>query len=230
MTENSEDVNNLTTDAFPSPPRANTEDLQFGTTSQRTNSGENSRKHSSGSSSNTRTQRDSESEDSDSCQRKHSSSNQRRFSSKSYEGVPAPNAFASVINITNATGVQIGSNYTYIVKSSKEKHSKKTKEYPKTDKIISLLNSKELVTEEDIQFISTHMDETWMETARKLDYSNGQISQFHCDYINNGLKEVIYQFLLDWIQHNGEDATVSKLCDALWNSGQRDCVSRWSQK
>lgn len=42
--------------------------------------------------------------------------------------------------------------------------------------------------------------------------------------------QVIYQFLLDWIRNNGKKATIGKLASALWNSEQRECVLRWSQK
>ncbi|KAL3289365.1 hypothetical protein HHI36_022800 [Cryptolaemus montrouzieri] len=223
----SNDSNDLTTDALPSPPRENLDHVQNTNPSRNEDVNNASSKHSN--SSNSRKESDSDESD-HCCSRNNSNNHPKRFTNKISEGIPATSAFANVINISNASGVQIGSNYTYIIKHTKDNDIKKTKHVPKTDKIISLLNSQELVTEKDLPFFASHMDEAWKETARKLDYSEGQISQFHSDFINSGIKEVIHQLLLDWLRNNGEAATMGKLIDALWNTGQKDCVMRWSQK
>ncbi|XP_044765320.1 protein immune deficiency [Coccinella septempunctata] len=227
------DEEDLTTDAFASPPRDDVQNESNSTSQNGINDTETRRRHSDGGGkSSQRHKGGSESDDSDPSNPRKCCSD-RRFSSKSHEGYHGPNAYASVINISNATGIQIGSNFTYYINSPNDagkKTPKRSKDVPKTEKITLLLNSEERVTEKDIQFLSAHIDATWMETARKLDYSEGQISQFYCDFINIGLKEVIYQFLLDWIRNNGKNATVGKLAEALWNSDQRQCVSKWSQK
>lgn len=227
------DEENLTTDAFASPPRDDINNETNAESQNENNDTNDKRRHSDGNSnSSSRHKGDSESEDSDPSNSRKCCNNGRRFSSKSHEGYHGPNAYASVINISNATGIQIGSNYTYHINSPKDtklKPSKKNKDIPKTEKIMSLMSSEERVKEKDIQFLSAHIDATWMETARKLDYSEGQISQFHCDFINNGLREVIYQFLLDWIRNNGKNATTKILAEALWNSEQKESVLRWSQ-
>lgn len=202
---------NLTTDAFPSPSRDNVDD-ELNSSSQNERNDSNRRHSGSSSKSTQRNRGSSESDDSDpSNPRKCCNSSRRMYSSKSQEGYHGPNgnkfhhlsskfdietffsAYASVINISNATGIHIGSNYTYYINSNKDLKQNplnKNKDIPKSDKINFLLDSKDRVTEKDIQYLAAHIDSTWMETARKLDYSEGQISQFHTDFITNGLKEV----------------------------------------
>lgn len=77
-------------------------------------------------------------------------------------------------------------------------------------------------------FVSTHMDEGWRDVLRALNYSDGQISQFYENHSKDGVKEVIYQCLLDWTRIEPDDATLSKLSQVLWNNSQKDVVQRWS--
>ena len=64
------------------------------------------------------------------------------------------------------------------------------KDYVVTDAINALFDSTVPVERKHLLFVSTHMNEHWRTTARLLDYSDGQISQFYEDYSRAGIKEV----------------------------------------
>jgi len=133
----------------------------------------------------------------------------------------------SIVNISHATGVQFGNNFNIYMNKTDGTGNKK--DFVVTDAIRTLFTSTLPVTKENISFISAHVNEQWRETARTLHYSPGQISQFYENHSRSGLKEVIYQFLLDWIQNEVDAATVGKLSNALWKTNQQDAVIRWSK-
>ncbi|CAH1378312.1 hypothetical protein MTP99_019665 [Tenebrio molitor] len=137
-----------------------------------------------------------------------------------------PTAFASVINISNANGIHVGSNYNVYL--NKTENTQKT-DYTITHAIKTLFDSTVPVDRKHLLFLVPHINEEWRNTARILDYSDGQISQFYEDYIRSGIKEVKYQLLLDWIQNEDDAATVARLSKALWETNQQDAVKRWSE-
>lgn len=59
-----------------------------------------------------------------------------------------------------------------------------------TEAVEKLMLSKKPITKEIMMFVSQHTGEGWRNFARTLDYSDGQIEQFHQDYRYNGIKEV----------------------------------------
>ncbi|XP_044256597.1 protein immune deficiency [Tribolium madens] len=138
-----------------------------------------------------------------------------------------PTAFASVINISNANGIHVGSNYNVYL--SKTETQPQKKDYIVTEPIRRLFDSGVPVDRKALIFLSPHINEHWRTMARALDFSDGQISQFYEDYIRSGIKEVIYQLLLDWIQNDADRATVGKLSKVLWDTNQQDAVKRWSE-
>lgn len=86
------------------------------------------------------------------------------------------------------------------------------------------MNSHDAVTKKDIMFVSGNIGEGWRNLFRMLDYIEAQIDQFYESHIQKGVKEVIYQLLLDWIQNEADNATFSKLTNALWNSDHKEVV------
>ncbi|KAJ8923653.1 hypothetical protein NQ315_010233 [Exocentrus adspersus] len=139
-----------------------------------------------------------------------------------------PTAYASIININNSSQVHVGSQITYTILNGSEK----TDEEPKiaeTTAIKVLKGSISALTTDDLLFVATHMNVNWRDVARALKFSDGQIDQFHSEYKECGLKEVIYQFLLDWCQNEPKEATVGNLASLLWHHNQRDVVRRWSE-
>lgn len=79
-------------------------------------------------------------------------------------------------------------------------------------------------------FVSANIGEGWRNLFRMLDYTEAQIDQFYESHIQKGIKEVIYQILLDWIQNEADDATIGKLSNALWNSDHKEVVQQLSLK
>lgn len=134
-------------------------------------------------------------------------------------------AQATIINISHANGIHVGDQYIYNASDRSEKSRKNIKE---TDAIKALKLSSSKLTRDDLIFIATHMNESWRDAIRELDYSDGQIEQGYADYHDSGIKEVIYQLLLSWSQKEPEKATLGYISNILWNNDQRDVVQRLS--
>lgn len=137
-----------------------------------------------------------------------------------------PTAQATIINISNSNGIHVGDQYVYNVKDRSEKTAKKIRE---TDSIKGLKTSQVSLDRETLLFVAKHMNESWKDTIRKLDYSDGQIDQFVIDNQHLGTKEIIFQILLDWSQNEPEKATFGNLSIVLWNHDQQDVVKRMSE-
>ncbi|XP_065367207.1 protein immune deficiency [Calliphora vicina] len=148
-----------------------------------------------------------------------------------------------VVQFSNINGLQIGSTYNInkniykpvnkyeqLVKSkNKEKHK-----FPKTITIDAMMKSQEEPDREILNEISTHLGSHYKDFMRELGFSEGQISAKTIDHNVYGLKEVIYQLLLDWLRNADGEGTVGYLVTKLWNSGHRECVYRlksiWKSK
>ncbi|XP_022915359.1 protein immune deficiency [Onthophagus taurus] len=137
---------------------------------------------------------------------------------------------ANIINIANCNGVQIGKSITYNIQKKESKDESEKKQYQKTKTITKLFDCKERVNEDDLMFVSTHVGEGWRDIGRKLKYSDGQIYQFEETHRIKGIKEVVYQMLLDWIQNEPETATLGKLSTILWETQQEEVVHLLSTK
>ncbi|CAH1955527.1 unnamed protein product [Acanthoscelides obtectus] len=136
---------------------------------------------------------------------------------------------ATIININNSKDVHVGDTIYYNVSEAFE--TPKPKEYIEENSVIrNLFSSQEPVSRDDILFVSTHVNGTWQDVGRALDYSEGQIEQFVLDHNTYGIKEVIYQLLLDWMQNEPSRATKGNLSKVLWEKDQRSVVKRWSEK
>ncbi|CAG9828457.1 unnamed protein product [Diabrotica balteata] len=136
-------------------------------------------------------------------------------------------ASATVINISHSKDIHVGNKNTYNF-SGNEKN-KKT-DIPETSAIRSLKASTQSLSRDDLQFAATHMDSEWKDVARACDIGEGQISQFIADHQVYGIKEVIYQVLLDWFQNDPKSGTVGTLCTILWDNNQKDVVLRWTRR
>ncbi|KAJ8926875.1 hypothetical protein NQ314_020726 [Rhamnusium bicolor] len=201
----------LTTDALPSPLR---------------DENQNSRQISSDESNNKETQFDEEIH-TNSSRTSYRKTKTRGFT-KVKRASPAT-AYASIININNSKDVHVGAKITYNLNNRSENTPEKA-DVVETNAIKSLRINTDILTRNDLLFVSTHMDETWQDVARALNFSDGQIQQFLINHKHSGIKEVIYQVLLDWSQNEPTEATVGNLANVLWENNQRDVVKRWSEK
>lgn len=140
-----------------------------------------------------------------------------------------PTAQATIINISNSNGpIQVGDHIVYNLNNDRsEKTVIKIKE---TDAIKTLKQNNMPLHRDDLLFIATHMNESWKDTIRQLNYSEGQIEQFYLDYKEISTKEVIFQLLLDWTQNKPEEATIGTLSSILWDNSQQDVVKRLSER
>lgn len=139
-----------------------------------------------------------------------------------------PTAQATIININNSNGIHVGDKVVYNMNN--DRSEKAVIEIKETDAIKTLKKSNTPVQRDDLLFIATHMNESWKDTFRQLNYSEGQIEQFYLDYKEISTKEVIFQLLLDWIQNKPEEATIGTLSSILWSNNQQDVVQRLSEK
>ncbi|XP_066587349.1 protein immune deficiency isoform X2 [Prorops nasuta] len=158
-----------------------------------------------------------------------------RMKSKSWKNVNGVNVIT--YNIVNSNKVQIGLTKSYICNMSygnagkkRETHEEpkvvKPKLKPMTDDVITLSCCSEEISLPDMLIVKTHLGYGWKEVAKRLSYSDGQIDQFHENYKNIGLDEVIYQFLLDWKQNRTREASLGHLVTVMWACQQYDCVER----
>uniref|UniRef100_A0A034VJT3 Receptor-interacting serine/threonine-protein kinase 1 n=1 Tax=Bactrocera dorsalis TaxID=27457 RepID=A0A034VJT3_BACDO len=98
----------------------------------------------------------------------------------------------------------------------------------KTTSIVAMMQSREEPNHRILETISTHLGEGWKHVIRELGLSEGQIEQAVIDHqMHGGIKEVIYQLLLQWIR-DAEDnvATLGHITSLLWELNHRDCVQR----
>ncbi|XP_050326374.1 protein immune deficiency [Bactrocera neohumeralis] len=98
----------------------------------------------------------------------------------------------------------------------------------KTTSIVAMMQSREEPNHRILETISTHLGEGWKHVMRELGLSEGQIEQAVIDHqMHGGIKEVIYQLLLQWI-HDADDnvATLGHITSLLWELNHRDCVQR----
>lgn len=86
-----------------------------------------------------------------------------------------------------------------------------------------MMKSTEELSHRTMDVISTHLGEGWRDVVRQLGFSDGQIGQLYEENYAKGIKEVIYQFLLDY-SRNDDDASLGHISRLLWRSGQRECV------
>jgi len=147
-------------------------------------------------------------------------------SSKNKKEKKQPSEPSTVVyKILNSNGVHIGPDVKMTIVQNSP--STKAQPAPKENKIIrGLLDSKEQVTRDHIRLIAPHVGQNWKEVGRTLKLTDGRLEQIEQDYYKEGMKEVVYQILLEWMRANGSDARVGELTNALWSSCEYSAVSK----
>lgn len=77
------------------------------------------------------------------------------------------------------------------------------------------MKSSQILDTEAMLIIAENLGKGWENVFRKLKISDGKIEQFTMEHTVKGLKEVIYQLLLDWTQRE-ENATLGVIINVLW--------------
>lgn len=85
------------------------------------------------------------------------------------------------------------------------------------------MKSTEPLVYRTMDVVSTHLGQGWRDVARHLGFSDGQIEQLFEENHPKGIKEVIYQFLLDY-SRNDDNASLGHLTRILWKNGNKETV------
>nr|WCL52347.1 immune deficiency protein [Gryllodes sigillatus] len=156
--------------------------------------------------------------------RRNSKPNSKPQTSFGIPRINTPGA-ANMICINNASNVHIGNNISinvvgqaYSQRSASKSPSPEPRSSEKSQEVKEACKSTTPVIIEDLYTITEHVGSRWTKLGERLGYSKEQMEQFHEDHHEMGLKEVIYQMLLDWKQYKGPEAQVGLLCHCLWSA------------
>lgn len=86
-----------------------------------------------------------------------------------------------------------------------------------------MMKSTDELTHRACDVISTHLGEGWRNVIRELGFSDGRIEQMYEENQVKGIKEVIYQFLLEF-SRNDDNGTLGNVSRLLWKCGHKETV------
>ncbi|PNF40266.1 hypothetical protein B7P43_G06525 [Cryptotermes secundus] len=133
-----------------------------------------------------------------------------------------------VYKISHSNGIHIGPDLNLTIVQNSP--SAKAQSAPKENRITrSLLESKQQVTREHIRLVAPHVGEHWREVGRMLNLTDGRLEQIEQDRYKEGMREVVYQILLEWIRVNASDARLGELTNALWKSAEYSAVKKLAE-
>lgn len=137
-----------------------------------------------------------------------------------------------VYQISHSNGIHIGPDLKMTILHNSP--STKAQPAPKENKNTrALLESKQQVTRDHIRLIAPHVGQNWKEVGRTLKLTDGRLEQIEQDHYKEGMKEVVYQILLEWMRSNGSDARIGELTKALWISFEYSAVRKleeWAEE
>ncbi|XP_030358583.1 receptor-interacting serine/threonine-protein kinase 1 [Strigops habroptila] len=151
-----------------------------------------------------------------------------------YPSVPRASIEDSVkYNITNSSGIQIGSyNHMKI-----EEHNQNISTSPiaaeeayRCYEAIGVFDNESALTDEHLNLVREKLAKQWKHCARKLGFCDPEIDEIDHDYERDGLKEKVYQMLHKWVMREGaKGATVGKLAKALFGCQRLDLLTSLMQ-
>ncbi|OXB60551.1 hypothetical protein ASZ78_006135 [Callipepla squamata] len=136
-------------------------------------------------------------------------------------------------NITNSSGIQIGShNHMKIeeqnqhISTSLDASEASYKNYEST----GIFDSNAVLTEKQLNLVRENLAKQWKHFARRLGFSNSEIDEIDHDYERDGLKEKVYQMVHKWEMREGsKGATVGKVARALFDCQRPDLLTALMQ-
>lgn len=136
-------------------------------------------------------------------------------------------------NITNSSGIQIGS-YNHMKIEEQNPHvstcSVAMEEVYTHYEAMGVFDNTTVLTEKHLNLVREKLAKQWKHCARKLGFSDPEIDEIDHDYERDGLKEKVYQMLLKWEMREGaKGATVGKLAKALFGCQRLDLLSSLMQ-
>jgi len=131
----------------------------------------------------------------------------------------------NIIQIINSPYARVGHDYIY--ESREKRKAAREAKIQETEKIAELKESMKPVLDVDIDALKHNIGANCWETFRKLGFLQAQIEQHKLQ--NHGpYSEFVRSVLVCWRQKHGKDAQVCMLACALWNSGEREALQKWS--
>ncbi|NXK47843.1 RIPK1 kinase, partial [Chauna torquata] len=132
-------------------------------------------------------------------------------------------------NITNSSGIQIGS-YNHMKIEEQNQHISTSPVATETSytyyESMGIFDNNTVLTEKHLNLVREKLARQWKHCARKLGFCDPEIDEIDHDYERDGLKEKVYQMLLKWEMREGsKGATVGKLAKALFGCQRLDLLT-----
>lgn len=139
---------------------------------------------------------------------------------------------STMVNVCNSSNVHVGDVNNYNISNAKNGQPEgTTQKIIRTEAINNLMTSVQLVEEQHIDFVSGHITvDSWMKVAQGLQFSTGQIQQLHKRCESRGIREVVYNMLMEWKQKEPTLATLGKLGTVLWDNMEEEAAARLANK
>ncbi|XP_031445154.1 receptor-interacting serine/threonine-protein kinase 1 isoform X1 [Phasianus colchicus] len=132
-------------------------------------------------------------------------------------------------NITNSSGIQIGSHNHMKIEEQNQHISTSpvaTEASYSYYESTGIFDNNTVLTEKQLNLVREKLAKQWKHCARKLGFSNSEIDEIDHDYERDGLKEKVYQMLHKWVMREGsKGATVGKIAKALFGCQRLDLLT-----
>ncbi|NWU96511.1 RIPK1 kinase, partial [Upupa epops] len=140
---------------------------------------------------------------------------------------------SSKYNITNSSGIQIGS-YNHMNIEEHSQHISTSPVATEANRVYyestGIFEDTSVLTEKHLNMVREKLAKQWKHCARKLGFCDPEIDEIDHDYERDGLKEKVYQMLLKWKNKEGsKGATVGKLAKALFGCQRLDLLTNLMQ-
>ncbi|XP_052553535.1 receptor-interacting serine/threonine-protein kinase 1 [Tympanuchus pallidicinctus] len=132
-------------------------------------------------------------------------------------------------NITNSSGIQIGS-HNHMKIEEQNQHISTSPVATDASYLYyeskGIFDNNTVLTEKQLNLVREKLAKQWKHCARKLGFSNSEIDEIDHDYERDGLKEKVYQMLRKWEMREGsKGATVGKIARALFGCQRLDLLT-----
>ncbi|NXL88090.1 RIPK1 kinase, partial [Alectura lathami] len=136
-------------------------------------------------------------------------------------------------NITNSSGIQIGS-YNHMKIEEQNQHISTSPVATETShayyQSTGIFDNNTVVTEKHLDLVREKLAKQWKQCARKLGFCNSDIDEIDHDYERDGLKEKVHQMLVKWVMREGSKGpTVGKIAKALFGCQRLDILNSLMQ-
>lgn len=136
-------------------------------------------------------------------------------------------------NITNSSGIQIGSHNHMKIEEQNQHISTssvaKDASYSYYEST-GIFDNNTVLTKKQLSLVRENLGKQWKHCARELGFSNSVIEEIDHDYERDGLKEKVHQMLHKWIMGQGsKGATVGKIAKALFGCRKLDLLTSLMQ-